>query len=316
MHLTTPVVFLVFNRPDLTARVFRAIAEARPSELLVVADGPRFPEEGVACAQARSVVDRIDWPCEVKTNFAEQNMGCNQRVSTGLDWAFSHVEEAIILEDDCLPHPTFFRYCQEVLTLYRNEPRVMHIAGTNLAPQSSALYSFLFSHLVPIWGWATWRRAWNHYDIHMKLWPHYSKSGNLEYFGSARDYVYRSFEKLYNGEVDAWGGRWAFACTVRNGLTIIPKTNLVRNLGLRADATHTRAGHWTASLPVKGLTFPLRPPPTMAPDREFDQHYLGLLSGAVPYVPSFPLRVRRSVVRRIRALLPKTLQAASFTWNR
>jgi hypothetical protein len=301
--LTTPVVFLIFNRPDLTARVFRAIAEVRPARLLIVADGPRFPEEAVACARARSVVDRIDWQCEVKTNYTEQNMGCNQRVSTGLDWAFSQVEEAIILEDDCLPDLTFFRYCQEVLTLYRNEPRVMHIAGTNLVPRSRAQHSFLFSRLVPIWGWATWRRAWKHYDIDMKLWPQYIKSEDLEYFGSARDNVHRSFDKLYNNEVDAWGGRWAFACVVQNGLSVLPKTNLVRNLGFRPDATHTVSAHWSSSVPVKGLRFPLKVPWDMSPDRAFDEYHLRLQSGSVPYVPSFPRRVRDSALRRLNCLL-------------
>src|SRR5262245_27851901 len=135
-QINTPLAFLVFRRPQTTARVWEAIRQARPKTLLIVADGPRATHTGETelCAQVRAICDRVDWPCEVLRNYAETNLGCRQRVSSGLDWVFQTVEEAIILEDDCLPHPTLFSYCQELLERYRYDERVMLISGANVEP--------------------------------------------------------------------------------------------------------------------------------------------------------------------------------------
>src|SRR5712692_5523584 len=132
--LTTPVALIIFNRPETTARVFAEIAKARPSRLLLVADGPRLdhPEDVEKCTATRAIVEQVDWPCEVLTNFSEANLGCKMRPVSGINWVFENVEEAIILEDDCLPHPSFFPFCQELLERYRDDQRVMMIGGTNL----------------------------------------------------------------------------------------------------------------------------------------------------------------------------------------
>lgn len=303
MSFSVPIVFIVFNRPDLTKIVFEAIARVKPNKLLIVADGPRFPQEVQKCEQVRAITRRVNWDCEVLTNFSDNNLGCKIRVSSGLDWAFSQVDEAIILEDDCLPHPTFFRFCQDILSYYRNDEKVMHISGTNLNPQSQLKASYLLSRLVPIWGWATWRRAWQHFDITMAAWPEQRDTDLLDYFGEQKGYVFSSFEKLYLNKVNAWAGRWAFACVVRHGLSVIPKTNLVRNLGFREDATHTTGTHWISNLPVKGVKFPFNRPETIAPDRAFDEKYLGLQSGAIAYSPPLVWRVRHALDRRLRALI-------------
>ncbi len=169
-----PVAFLIFNRPELTRKVFATIAQAKPSKLLVVADGPRadVPDDREKCSEARAIIGRIDWDCEVLTNYSSANMGCRARISTGLEWVFTNVEEAIILEDDCIPHPTFFRFCKELLTRYRDDQRVMMISGDNFQMgRNRTPYSYYFSRFFHCWGWATWRRAWRHYDIDMELWP-------------------------------------------------------------------------------------------------------------------------------------------------
>jgi hypothetical protein len=281
-QLTTPVAFLIFNRPDTTARVFEAIRQAKPPQLLVVADSPRpdRPDDIEKCKAARAIVDGVDWDCEVLTNYSDVNLGCGKRPATGITWVFEQVEEAIIFEDDCLPHPTFFQFCEELLEDYRNDERIMHISGTNLTPIPNLKTSFLFSRLVPTWGWATWRRAWQKFDIEMKLWTEYKNTKSLEYYGSQKNYVHQCFESHYNNLlVDSWDGIWAFSFVYHNGLSIIPKFNLVQNIGFRKDATHTRKKSHLSSVPVQALEFPLVKPHTMNPDRNFDQRYLKFMSG-------------------------------------
>src|SRR6185437_15111082 len=156
----TPVTMFVFRRPDTTRRVFEAIAAIRPKCLLLVADGARSnkPGEEEACRQVREIISRVDWTCEVLTNFSACNLGCKQRMISGLDWVFSLVEEAILLEDDCLPHPSFFPYCQELLQRYREDDRVAYISGVNLVGKYlHTTDSYFFSEIGGIWGWATWR---------------------------------------------------------------------------------------------------------------------------------------------------------------
>ncbi|AFY79488.1 MAG: glycosyltransferase family 2 protein [Hydrococcus sp. C42_A2020_068] len=296
--MRTPVAFLIFNRPDTTKRVFEAIRQAKPSKLLVVADGPRKnrPDDKKKCADARAVIERVDWDCQVLTNYSDTNLGCKQRVSSGLDWVFSQVEEAIIIEDDCIPHLSFFRFCEELLEYYRDEEKVWHIAGTNLTPISDLKSSFLFSRLVPIWGWATWKRAWQHYDIEMKLWSKYKHSEDLKYFGSQQQNVYQVFENNYHSLIDTWDGQWAFSCVAHQSLSIIPKTNLVTNIGFRSDATHTKGKSKFASIPVRGLDFPLVKPLNMIPNQEFDEKFLSFLNGS-----------EFSLVSKIKQLIRKTV---------
>src|SRR5687767_13684909 len=164
----TPVALLVFNRPQATARVFEAVARARPPRLLVVADGPRAdrPDDGELCHQTRAIIERVDWPCEVMKDYSDTNLGCRKRVSSGLDWVFSNVADAIILEDDCLPEPSFFPFCEELLERYRDDERVAMIrAGNFLEGRRVASTSYYFSRWFHIWGWATWARAWKHNDV-------------------------------------------------------------------------------------------------------------------------------------------------------
>ena len=173
MNLTKPVVLIIFNRPKLTEVVFQAIREAKPPKLFLVADGPRpnRPDDIPRCAAARKVVEKVDWDCEVLRNYADENMGCGCRPASGITWVFSQVEEAIILEDDCVPSPSFFPFCQELLDRYRTDERVMHIGGMNWqSGHRRSPFSYFFSKYPQCWGWATWRRAWAHYDFTMRYW--------------------------------------------------------------------------------------------------------------------------------------------------
>lgn len=276
--LTTPVALIVFNRPDTTKKVFEAIRLAKPPKLLVIADGARSDRAGEAekCQQVRDIIDGVDWDCEVLKNYADINLGCGIRPATGIDWVFKNVEEAIILEDDCLPHPTFFKYCEELLIRYRSDPRVMLIGGMNpLVELSSKPYSYYFSHFAGTWGWASWRRAWKFYDYEMKLFPEALKAqflNNISSHPSHRLYWQNLFKESFNDRNKThWDYQWLFARWVQNGLGIIPTVNLISNIGFGVDATHTFGDSPMAKLEVKELIFPLYHPPFLIRDIELDE---------------------------------------------
>ena len=196
------------------------------------------------------------------TNYSDVNLGCKIRVSSGLDWVFSEVEEAIILEDDCLPHPSFFAFCEELLEKYRNDSRIMQICGSNvLKDQVNIDDSYYFSKYGPIWGWASWRRAWQYYDVDMKLWVEVKKTKLYYDFCNSKkevDIRLKLFDNLVSGNIDTWDYQWGFAKMINSGLSIIPKTNLVSNIGFREDATHlTDSKSPLANLATYAIKFPL-----------------------------------------------------------
>jgi len=274
--LTTPVAFIIFNRPDTTALVFAEIAKARPPKLLVVGDGPRAHKAGEAerVAATRAIIDQVDWPCEVLTHFSQTNLGCKKRVSSGINWIFEQVEEAIILEDDCLPDPSFFRFCQESLQRYRHDARIGMISGDNFqigrAPITDSYY---FSKYVHIWGWASWRDRWQAYDVDMGLWPQVRDQRRIEDLVLEKSEVpfWQSiFERVYRGEIDTWDYQWVFANWYMGRLNILPSVNLISNIGFGADATHTTGSSPLANLPTGSMAFPLTHPSIQARNREAD----------------------------------------------
>lgn len=282
--LETPVVFLIFNRPQTTQRVFERIRQAKPTRLLVIADGARQdrPEEAEKCAATQAIIEQVDWNCQVLKNYSDVNLGCKQRVASGLDWAFSQVEEAIILEDDCVPDPSFFPFCQELLIRYREDERIMAIAGNNFQQaQPRTPYSYYFSRYNHIWGWASWRRAWQHYDVTMKQWANIREGNWLQDIlqePQTVKYWTKIFQTVYEGKIDTWDYAWTFACWLQSGLTILPQSNLVSNIGFHSEATHTKDRHSRlANLPVTAIKFPLHHPPFMIRDIQADQrtdHFL------------------------------------------
>lgn len=276
--MKTAVAFLIFNRPDTTEKVFEAIRQAKPPKLLVVADGARsdHPGEAEKCQATRAIIDRVDWECEVLTNYSEVNLGCKLRVSSGLDWVFNNVEEAIILEDDCLPDFSFFGFCEELLDYYRNDERIMVISGDNFQfGRKRAEYSYYFSRYNHCWGWATWRRAWQHYDIEMKLWQQIRDSNWLKFIleeSKAIKYWSKIFQATYDEDINSWAYRWTFACWLQNGLTVLPNVNLVSNIGFGTEGTHTTDSRSPfANLPLKKMCFPLQHPPFIIRDAQADK---------------------------------------------
>lgn len=275
MPFAVPIVLLVFNRPDLTQKVFDSVKKEKPKKLYIVADGPRpkVPSDKKACESTRDIFKSIDWPCEIQLNYAETNLGLAKRVSSGLDWVFENEDVAIILEDDCVPEPSFFPYCQELLEKYKDDERVMTIVGTNFQKgRQNTPYSYYFSRHTHIWGWATWKRAWSMYDHDMETWEELKDSRWLEgYLGNALAVRYWTniFEKTIKGEINSWAYRWTYANWVHGGSTIIPNCNLIKNIGSDDRATHTR-GRTSLSDPVGKLEFPLSHPPHFVFNYEAD----------------------------------------------
>ncbi|MDJ1178584.1 hypothetical protein PJF56_06895 [Roseofilum sp. BLCC_M91] len=264
---TTPVCLIIFKRAELTQRLFDVVRQVQPPKLLVIADGPRLdrPEEEKKCKEVRKIIDTVDWDCEILKNYADRNLGLKHRVASGLDWVFETVEEAIILEDDCLPDVTFFRFCEELLKYYRYTEEVMVITGTNFffgyQPTPDSYY---FSRYIDCWGWATWRRAWQHFDFEMQEWPKLREQNWLEELFPEPQVVAQwknIFEATYQGYINSWAYRWKFACWRRNGLTIVPEKNLVSNLGFNQEGTNTQLSSGLLDgIPNESMGFPLKHP--------------------------------------------------------
>jgi hypothetical protein len=245
-----PILFLIFNRPDLTARVFERIRAAKPKRLFIAADGPRlqYLDEAVRCVAARHVVDGgIDWDCEVKTLYRDSNLGCREAVSSAILWFFTNVEHGIILEDDCLPDPSFFGFCSEMLAMYRDDSSVGHINGSSFAKRSRfGRSSYAFSKYPHMWGWATWSRAWSFYSFDAEWW--FTPQGRecaSKRCPSLKERAYWDaiFDQLRHGLLDTWDYYWTLT-TWRYGLqSVYPKRKLVQNIGFRSDGTHTKTDY-------------------------------------------------------------------------
>jgi hypothetical protein len=286
--MKSPLLFLVFNRPETTRPVFEAIRAARPPRLYVAADGPRSGRVGEAerCAEVRRIASDIDWPCEVKTLFRERNLGCKDGVSQGISWFFEHEPEGIILEDDILPVPTFFDFCDELLARYRDDDRISMISGSNLiAGHFVARESYFFSRYTQIWGWASWRRAWKNYDVRMADWPAWRDGNGLNRLANTgrlfEIYWRHTLDACHAGKRDTWDYQWTFANWRVGALAILPAVNQTRNVGFGADATHTTASipEFVLSSPGQALKFPLVHPAAPLRERRADALIESVLYG-------------------------------------
>lgn len=239
-----PILFLIFNRPETTKRVFKAIREVRPSRLFIAADGPRKDRMGEKekCEETREITEKIDWPCKVERLYRESNLGCRKAVSEAISWFFGNVEEGIILEDDCLPDPSFFNYCETLLKRYRGNSQVVHISGNNFqngVHRGEKMASYYFSKYPHIWGWATWRRAWKKYSFGIDLNSKRFKKIEREMNFWERIYWRSVFMSVKLGVLDTWDYQWVYTCWVNRGLAIVPNSNLVLNIGFDKSATHS-----------------------------------------------------------------------------
>ena len=298
-QLKTPVVFIIFKRPETTQKVFDVIRQAKPPQLLVIADGHRIdrPGEAEQCAATRTIIDCVDWDCEVLKNYSEINLGCAKRVASGLDWVFNTVEEAIILEDDCVPHPTFFRFCEELLNRYRHDQRITSISGQNVQfGQKRTEYSYYFSRYQHCWGWATWKRAWQYFNFDEQLWSNVLELDLLtEILGEAQAVRAwrKNFQSTYSGKIDTWDTRWMLSCWVQSGLSIISNVNLVSNIGFGNQSTNANQKKSRYSqMPVEEMNFPLNHPPFIIRNRAADNFTQNTL---FDYSPTLLKRIARKI---------------------
>lgn len=242
----TPILFLVFNRPNTTARVFELFKKIQPARLYLAADGPRedIPGEKEKTDTVKQIVlYGIDWECEVKTLFRNENLGCGKAVSQAIDWFFENVEEGIILEDDTLPDLSFFNYCETLLEVYRNNDQIMHISGCYFFNSYESLLpncpSYYFSKHIHVWGWATWKRAWEKYSFSMKK-INIRNSDLNNYYGKYSQFWSKVYLETYEGKIDTWDYQWMHTVYLNNGIAINPTSNLIQNIGFGVDATHTK----------------------------------------------------------------------------
>ncbi len=274
--LTTPVAYLVYNRPQHVARTFEAIRSAKPEILFLIADGPKPDSEtdGAKCREVRRLLENIDWPCTVFRNYAEKNLGLKARVSSGLDWVFSQVDRAIILEDDCQPHPDFFEFCDSLLDRYESDERVWVITGDNFQEGGvRGEASYYFSKHPHCWGWATWKRAWKHFKPDITFWPEWSLSQEWmqSHSGDEEERYWKAiFQNVYEGKINSWAYPWTACVWYHHGLTVTPNVNLVTNIGFGADGTHCLHEDDRLTIPTQGI-LPLKHPSSIDRNPEADQ---------------------------------------------
>lgn len=256
-NLSIPIVFFIFKREKQTRKVFQTIAQAKPLKLYIVADGPRNLTEVQDCQSARKIVEQVDWDCLVYKNYADENLGVRARIITGLDWVFGQEEKAIILEDDCLPHQSFFRYCQELLAFYQDDPKVMHISGDKFLFEAKVpRESYYFSKYAHVWGWATWKRAWDLFHD----WNFDHPRLDLKIFQSSSERAFWSqiFQQIKSNQLDyTWDYQWAVVCMAYRSLCVMPNVNLISNIGFGEEASNTKVVTQLANLPTQAMSFPL-----------------------------------------------------------
>ena len=253
-----PILFIIFNRPDTAKKVFKKIQEIKPKQLFIAADGPRKnkPEDVELCKQTREILNDINWDCELKTLLREENVGCKKGPADAISWFFEHVEEGIILEDDCLPSDSFFPFCEELLEKYRHDTRIMHIGGSNELPDYEHPDSYYFSRLGHVWGWATWKRAWQLMDLNLKDFEEFKQRNILK--NIVRNKYHRqdwinNLQTAKDGN-DIWDFIWQYTMFIQNGLSIVPSKNLILNIGFDGRATHTSiAPHWYDQIKLETL---------------------------------------------------------------
>lgn len=291
--LDTPILFLIFNRPESTTKVFERIRDIKPKKLFVAADGPRpfVIGDSENCNLTRSIIGKVDWQCELKTLFRDENLGCGKAVSSAITWFFSYVEEGIILEDDCFPSTSFFKFCSEMLERFRNDSRIMMISGSNFNLKwKDEKQSYHFSYLGGIWGWASWRRAWKYYDFEMKELSNSETRLKIQNNLNKTAFKYRMdiFEKVKNKQIDTWDYQWSYCRLLMSGLSVVPSVNLISNIGFDSAATHTISkNNPFLELKLFDLQFPLKHNNLVKCDFKYDKVFAKMM-----YTQPFYYRIK------------------------
>jgi hypothetical protein len=315
--VSTPIAYIIFNRPDHTRETFAAIRAQRPDKLFIIADGPRplYPADTELCKEVRGIVGEVDWPCKVSHNFADENLGLKCRVQSGLDWVFSEVDSAIVLEDDCLPHPDFFLFCEALIVRYADDDRIAVITGNNFQDgRKRGDAAYYFSKYNHCWGWASWRRAWQYYQGDLPFWQDWQRSD--DWLNKTPDRVERRywseiFNRVIQNEINSWAYPWTASVWRHGGLTATPNVNLVTNIGFGPEGTHTFSRQNKELLPTQGLgplTHPTHVKQNLQADRYVFDHHLG---GIEHRLFQRLQRLPRNVIGKVYRLLNNLTKAKS-----
>ena len=322
----TPILFLVFNRPELTNSVFEQIRKIQPASLYIAADGPRSdkPGEDEICAGVKTIIlSRIDWDCKVKTLFREQNLGCGKAVSQAITWFFEHVDQGIILEDDCVPDISFFKYCESLLTEYFDDETVMHISGNNFCKNPKLNQcSYYFSRLPFIWGWATWKRAWKDYDIMYHGLDEKQRKVIIENVFDNKE-IKAYWEKTINNHIifnveSTWDYQWFFSIWKKNGIVILPGKNLVSNDGFGIKATHTKdESHHLSSRARYPVELPLSHPQSkMIIAYNEDQNFYNFFEKKTSKLSDIKNKIMGLFQKIFRSFLFRTVPESRILFNK
>lgn len=303
--MTSPILFLIFNRPDTTQRVFEEIRKARPPRLYVAADGPRQSRIGEKklCEQARAIIYKVDWPCAVKTLFRDENLGCGKAVSQAITWFFDHEEEGIILEDDILPHPDFFPYCDELLEKYRDDDTVGIISGHNsVGYPLNRETTYGFFTIPRIWGWATWRDRWYKYDYDLKNVKWSDLRQSLQTVGFTPDMI-RFWKMIYlemkDHRINTWDFQWSIILMADGKINPTPYSNITKNIGFDDRATHTTAADLNEeSIELKPI-YPISHPLKFITDCEADRAEANKINASMGRYAFAKYQIKRLIKRLI-----------------
>ena len=296
----TPILFLVFNRLDTTKLVFEQIRNIKPKILYIASDGPRKnrKDEVIKVSEVRSfIMDNIDWDCEIKTLFRNQNLGCKYAVSSAIDWFFDNVTQGIILEDDCVPNKSFFYYCQDLLNKYKNDFRIWQISGCNFQKEKIDDKSYYYSKFNHVWGWASWSSRWSHYDVEMTDYEEFNCNNvisNLISDTNERLFWSKIFNDVSKNKIDTWDYQWTYKVWCNNGLTALPNTNLITNIGFGLDATHSKDVYSSfANLKTAEIQFPLKSPKFIIRDSLADKHSVDVFNFTKSYLNRIKIKLSK-----------------------
>lgn len=300
----TPILLIVFNRPHQTRIVFERIKEIKPRNLFIAADGPRPTAKEVDnCIKVRQLFTEVDWDCRVHKLFREENLGCKKSVSAAIDWFFENVDEGIILEDDCLPELSFFRFCKELLDFYRDDNRIMMISGGNYQfGRNITEESYYFSRYTHVWGWATWKNRWKLYDINMEKWPGIEKN---KFFNDILDqkeearYWENIFNRVYKNRIDTWDYQLLFSSWVNHRLSIVPNVNMISNIGFDGSATHTNSPSPLSNMSVSSMNFPLQHPKIVKRNVDADNY-----TSQTHYRNFYYKKLKTYILSKLKSLYP------------
>jgi hypothetical protein len=301
--MTTAVAFIIFNRPDTTEKVFAEIRRAQPPRLYLIADGPRTPGEKLLTDATRTIAEQVDWRCDVVKLYSDENLGCRWRVISGLNAVFEREDQAIILEDDCLPDPSFFTFCETMLKRYQDDFSIMHIGGTNFQyGKKIGTGDYYFSNYVHVWGWASWKRAWKRFNIQVKS-PTLLRNEIIPQITQNDEnhmhFWVRLLDSSQRPDVTAWSPNWIFSIWEHQGKSIIPNKNLVLNIGFDKRATHTKGKDQRISkIPLETLFGNIIRPENNSPEFEADSRTFYRFY----YKPFKKITIKEKILFKIRKM--------------